>query len=128
MALDSINVVANLVNTIVQNIWPNKTEQEKAELVSAITLVHSQIATHQTETVNTSFFASGWRPFIGWACGSAYIWNWICLPIVKAVSSVIGHPVELTPADLSEMLPVLLGMLGLGTLRTVEKVHKVASK
>lgn len=128
MPLDPVTAVADLAKTTIQTIWPNKTEQERAELAAAVALVQGQIATNQAEASNPSIFVSGWRPFIGWACGSAYVWNWIGLPIAKAIGSLVGHPLDLTPADLSEMMPVLLGMLGLGTLRTVEKVNRVASK
>lgn len=128
MPLDPVTAVADLAKTTIQTIWPNKTEQERAELAAAVALVQGQIATNQAEASNPSIFVSGWRPFIGWACGSAYVWNWIGLPIAKTIGSLVGHPLDLTPADLSEMMPVLLGMLGLGTLRTVEKVNRVASK
>ena len=69
---------------------------------------------------------SGWRPFIGWVCGVACAWNWLGLSIAKMVAELFGHPIALSPADISEMLPVLMGMLGLGTLRTFEKVKGVA--
>lgn len=84
--------------------------------------------TNQTDAINLNIFVSGWRPFIGWVCGFAYAWNWIGLPVVRTVAALLGYTVELSSADLSEMTPVLLAMLGLGTLRTVEKIQKVASK
>lgn len=55
-------------------------------------------------------------------------WNWIGLPIAKFGMAMYGHPLELAPADISEMMPVLFGMLGLGALRTAEKVNGVAAK
>jgi hypothetical protein len=71
---------------------------------------------------------SGWRPFIGWVCGSACAWNWIGLPIAKMALVLWGHPLDLAAANLTEMMPVLLGMLGLGSLRTLEKINGVAAK
>jgi hypothetical protein len=50
------------------------------------------------------------------------------LPIGLFIAKVAGYPIEMSPADLTEMLPILIGMLGLGTLRTVEKIQQVASK
>ena len=55
-------------------------------------------------------------------------WNWIGLPIAVFALRYVGKPVDLHPADLSEMMPLLLGMLGLGGLRTYEKVAGVAAK
>jgi hypothetical protein len=72
-------------------------------------------------------FVAGWRPFIGWVCGAAFAWNWIGLPIVKAGMLAFGGPaLDLAQADMTEMLPVLMGMLGLGALRTFEKSKGVA--
>lgn len=128
MALDPITAVADLAKTAVNAIWPDKTEQEKAQLAAAVALVQGQLQINQAEAANPSVFVSGWRPFIGWVCGSGFAWNWIGLPIAKAVMVAAGHPIEVSPADLGEMMPLLLGMLGLGGLRTVEKINKVAAK
>lgn len=71
-------------------------------------------------------FTSGWRPFIGWVCGVACAWNWIGLPVAKFAAAYLGHPMAFSAADLSDMWPLLMGMLGLGGLRTFEKVKGVA--
>ena len=83
----------------------------------------AQIQTNTAEAQSGDKFASRWRPFIGWTCGMAFCWNYIGLSVARFVMTASGHPVELSPADMSEMMPVLLGMLGLGGLRTYEKVN-----
>lgn len=128
MAADPITAVADLAKTAVNAIWPDKTEAEKAQLAAAVALVQGQMQINQTEAANPSIFVSGWRPFIGWVCGTGCAWNWIGLPVVKAFAVYFGHPMAISPADLTEMMPLLIGMLGLGGLRTVEKVNKVAAK
>lgn len=130
MGLDiaGIGAVADLAKTAVNAIWPDKTETEKAQLASAVALVQGQMQINQTEAANPSLFVSGWRPFIGWVCGGGCAWNWIGLPIAKAVLIFFGYKLAISPADLGEMMPLLLGMLGLGGLRTVEKINKVAAK
>lgn len=128
MSLDPVTAVADLAKTAVNAIWPDKTEQEKAQLAAAVTLVQGQMSINQAEAANPSPFVSGWRPFIGWVCGGGCAWNWIGLPVVKAVLDYFGHPIAVSSADLSEMMPLLLGMLGLGGLRTIEKINKVAAK
>jgi hypothetical protein len=120
--------VADLATSVINKIWPDKTEQEKAQLAAALTVIQGQLDANRAEAANTNVFVSGWRPFIGWVCGSACAWNWIGLPVAVAISKWIEMPLELSPADMSQMLPLLLGMLGLGGLRTVEKINGVASK
>jgi Holin of 3TMs, for gene-transfer release len=123
MSILGIAEVADLATTVVNKIWPDKSEQEKAQIAAAVQIVQGQLDINKVEAASPSVFVSGWRPFIGWVCGSACAWNWIGLPIMKAAVVVAGYTaLNLQPADLSEMLPVLLGMLGLGTLRTVEKI------
>jgi hypothetical protein len=86
------------------------------------------MAVNQTEAAHPSVFVSGWRPFIGWVCGAACAWNWIGLPIAKLGAAFAGVTITLAPADLTEMMPVLMGMLGLGALRTYEKTKRVARR
>jgi hypothetical protein len=128
MAADPITAVADLAKDAVNAIWPDKTEREKAELAAAVALVQGQMQINQIEAANPSIFVSGWRPFIGWVCGAGCAWNWLGLPILKVAALYLGHPIAVSPADLGEMMPLLLGMLGLGGLRTVEKINGVAAK
>ena len=130
MGLDitGVGAVFDLANTVIQKIWPDKTDQEKQQLAAAVMVVQGQIDINKNEASNPSLLVSGWRPFIGWVCGVACAWNWVLLPVVKVGAVAIGHPLDLSPADLSEMWPLLLGMLGLGGLRSVEKISGVAAK
>ena len=120
--------LSDLASTVISKIWPDKSEAEKQQLAAAVALVQGQLDINKVEAANPSVFVSGWRPFVGWVCGSACAWNWIGLPIVKLGLMVWGHPIDLAPANLSEMMPLLLGLLGMGTLRTVEKINGVAAK
>jgi len=117
-----VGAVADLASNVINKIWPDKSEEEKQQLAAAVMVVQGQIDINKEEAKSDSVFVSGWRPFIGWVCGSACAWNWIGLPIAKAGLLLAGYKLDIAPADLSEMLPVLMGMLGLGALRTFEKV------
>jgi len=128
MDITGLGAVSDLVNTAINKIWPDKTEADKQQLAAAVMVVQGQIDTNKAEAANPSVFVSGWRPFIGWVCGAACGWNWIGLPIAKVGLALAGHSLDLSPANLTEMLPVLMGMLGLGGLRTIEKINGVASK
>jgi hypothetical protein len=122
-----INAVAGVVGGVIDRLWPNKTEREKAELQAAMLVVQGQLEVNKVEAASSSVFVAGWRPFIGWVCGAACAWNWIGLPVAKALLLAFGGPVlDLSPADLTEMLPVLMGMLGLAGYRTFEKTKGVA--
>lgn len=128
MALDPLTAGMGLVDTVISRIWPDKSEAEKQQLAAAVSLVQGQIAINQAEAGNPSVFVSGWRPAIGWVCGMACAWNWVGLKIALFVAAYLGHDLNLAPADIGEMMPVLLGMLGLGGLRTAEKINGVASR
>ena len=122
-----VGEVASLVNTAINKIWPDKSEQEKQELAAAVMVVQGQLTINQEEAKSPSVFVSGWRPFIGWVCGMACAWNWIGLKIALFIAAYFGHALNVQPADLAEMMPILLGMLGLGGLRTIERLNGVAS-
>lgn len=122
MALDPITAGLDLAKTVVQTIWPDKTEQEKAQLAAALQLVQGQLDINRAEASSPSVFVAGWRPAIGWVCGAAFAWNWVGLPIANFAASLLAHPMSLSPSDMTEMMPVLMGMLGLGALRTFERV------
>ena len=128
MSLDPISAVSDLAKTAINAIWPDKTEQEKAQLAAAVALVQGQLEVNRAEAQNPSIFVSGWRPFVGWVCGSGFGVQFIIGPIAEWGSNLAGHPVKFPPLDLGTMMPLLLGMLGLGGMRTVEKVNGVAAK
>lgn len=126
--LTGVGAVADLAGSIIGKIWPDKSEQEKQELAAAVMVVNGQLQINQAEAGNPSVFVSGWRPFIGWVCGAACAWNWIGIPLAKVLLAALALQLDLAPADLGQMWPVLLGMLGLGGLRTVEKIQGVAAR
>jgi len=92
----------------------------------------AQIEVNQQEAKSGMLFVSGWRPFIGWTCGSALAWTFVISPVIQSVIFYIaefsGNEIDrsgLPAFDLAVLMPVLLGMLGLGTMRTYEKVNGV---
>ena len=128
MDITGIGSIADLAGTVINKIWPDKSEQEKQQIAAAVMVVQGQLDINKAEAANPSVFVSGWRPFIGWVCGCGCAWNWVALPACKAVLEALGITLALSPADLGEMMPLLLGMLGLGGLRTVEKINGVAAR
>ena len=97
-----------------------------AQLDADLKLAQGQIAVNQVEAAAPSVFVAGWRPFIGWVCGMALAYKFVLAPMAAFVLAAYGHPVVLQVLDFSEMSTVLLGMLGIGGLRTIEKIKGVA--
>jgi len=124
--LTGIGSVADLANTVINKIWPDKTEAEKQQLAAAIMVIQGQLDINKEEAKSPSTFVSGARPFIMWVCGMGCAWNWVGLPVGKFALALLGVSISISPADLSEMMPVLIGMLGLGGFRTYEKLQGVA--
>jgi hypothetical protein len=90
-------------------------------------LARGQIEINKTEASHKSMFVAGWRPFVGWTCGVALAWHFVGQPLAVFVITYSG--VEAPPLPVFEMeslLTVLLGMLGLGGLRTFEKTRGVS--
>ena len=83
----------------------------------------AQIALNAEEAKHSSMFVAGWRPFLGWVCGLGFCMNFLVAPIGTFLASLAGYPIEFPQADVSTMMPVLLGMLGLGGMRTIEKLN-----
>jgi hypothetical protein len=90
-------------------------------------LAKGQLAINAEEAKSRNIFVAGWRPFVGWSCGLAMFWHFLGLPLTLFITGWLGleHP-PLPEFDMDTLLTVLLGMLGLGGLRTFEKVQKVA--
>lgn len=119
--------VADLASNVINKIWPDKSEAEKQQLAAAVTLVTGQLEVNKAEASNPSVFVSGWRPFIGWVCGSALVYHYILRPMLPWLLSVFGLAAPaIPPLDMGDLITILLGMLGLGGLRTYEKKQGVA--
>jgi hypothetical protein len=130
MGLDvaGVGAVSSLVETVIGKIWPDKSAAEAQQLAAAVMVVQGQLDINKTEAANPNVFVSGWRPALGWICGAACAWNWIGLPIFKVAIAFTAYKIEVSPANITEMMPILMGMLGLGSLRTLEKINGVAAK
>jgi len=101
---------------------PNK----KAELEAKATEIEFAAVKAQTdinleEAKNTNIFVSGWRPFIGWVCGSALAWQFIGNPVFEWGVKLAGKSITPPMIDTGSLITILMALLGLGGLRTFEK-------
>lgn len=122
--------IAGLANTIISRIWPDKTEQEKEafalefqrELAESES-IKGQLAINQAEAANPNLFVAGWRPAVGWICAASFCWQFVVLPILLFIANCTGHVIPVPVFDTTTMIGMLAGMLGFGTLRTIEKLR-----
>jgi len=106
-------------------------EQFEGQILTAMTsLVQGQLEINKVEASHGSIFVAGWRPAIGWVCGFALAWNFVIQPLLLWGAWIfpdIAPDISTAPKlDTDELMTVLLGMLGLGGLRTYEKRLGVA--
>lgn len=127
--ITGLGAVADMATTVINKIWPDKSEQEKAEIAAAVQLINGQLLINQEEAKNPSVFVSGGRPFIIWMCGFALGYAAIIDPMARFVATVIyGYGGAFPVIDTAITLQILLGLLGLGGMRSFDKKHGVASK
>lgn len=135
-----ITPILGIVGKVFEHIWPDPAQQAEAQLKLAqlaqseemaaldadMQIALAQINVNNTEAQSDDLFKSGWRPAIGWICGSAFGWQFVAMPALQFGCAAFGHTIALPAVDMSQMMPVLLGMLGLGGMRTFEKVRDKA--
>ena len=91
--------------------------------------VMAQIEVNKAEAASASLFKGGWRPAVGWVCAMALFYHFILQPVLLFGVAVSGVAIPALPEfDMASLMPILLGMLGLGGLRTVEKIKGKAAK
>jgi len=135
-----VNVVTDIVGLIIKPVTDliseYITDSDKAsELAYKVSILASEQAHAQTmgqleinkvEAASSSLFTSGWRPAAGWCCVLGMAMNFLVTPLFGPLIVAAFPEVKMVPLDLSVMLPVLLGMLGLTAARSIDKKNGVA--
>ena len=134
-----VGSVVGIVATALDKIFPDPIEAQKAKLAllqaeqagafkqmdQDLQLAQGQIDTNKVEAASESLFVSGWRPFVGWTCGTAFAFKYIGGPLLFMIAQVLGRKIDLPVIDTTEMMPLLFGLLGLGAYRSFEKIRGV---
>jgi len=84
-------------------------------------LAKAQLEVNKAEAQHRSLFVSGWRPAVGWCCVFGMMGNFMVIPFANFVLALLEINVKVPLIDTATMMPVLMGMLGLGAMRTYEK-------
>jgi hypothetical protein len=135
MALDPLTAVFDFGGKLIDRMWPDPSQAATAKL-ELIKLQQSgdlaqmtgQLEINKVEAANANIFVSGWRPAIGWVCALALLYQYLVRPLAVAVFAAVGHPLPTMPGLDENLWQLMMAMLGMGGLRTFEKVQGVANK
>ena len=136
-----LGVIDGPLDRLLGRFFPNADDRQKAKLEMQATLIEqegtlqakvlelqqAQIEVNKVEAAHASLFVAGWRPYVGWTCGFAMTWQYVLQPFaaffLTIAQGIWKFDVPPLPVlDNSQMITVLLGLLGLGGLRTYEKI------
>lgn len=130
-AADPVTGLLNIGGQLIDRLWPDQATKDAgklallqlaqsgqlAELNSSTQLALEQIKVNIEDAKSGSFWQSGWRPFIGWICGCGLGYQFLVYPIL------IAFVPNIRELDIGTLLTLLGGLLGLGGMRTVEKLQ-----
>ena len=126
--LDIIAIGGKLLDKII----PDKDARDKAQAVLLQTAQDqefqrdlAQIEVNKIEAQSDSLFKSGWRPFVGWTCATSFALHFAIFPIVNFIIVFFGQKEIVISFDMTTLVTTLGGLLGLGTLRTYEKIKGI---
>lgn len=136
MDFTGIGSILDFGGKILDRIMPDEETREAAkfqlfkaqqeglfkEIEADIELAKAQASINVEEAKSTNLFVSGWRPYIGWICGAGLMYQFLVYPILVAFVP------KIVQLDMGTLLTLLMGMLGLGAMRTAEKFKNVASR
>jgi hypothetical protein len=135
MSLDPISAALDLGNTLITRIFPDPAQAANAKLEliklqqsGELASMTAQTDINKTEASNPSLFVSGWRPAIGWVCALALAYQYLIRPLSGTIAGIAGAVIPPLPGLDDNLWQLMMGMLGMGGLRTYEKTQGVAAK
>lgn len=137
MNFDPLSALFDLGKTAIEKVWPDPTKRAEelrkleelrqsgdlAVMKAEVELLMGQISINLKEAEHQSIFVAGWRPFVGWCGGVAFAYSTVIEPIMRFIAKIYGYAGDFPLLDNDLTMQVLLGMLGLGLMRTYEKKH-----
>jgi hypothetical protein len=142
MGFDPLGALFSLGESLINKLLPDPTAKaaaiqrlaelkqsgELAVLAAETDLIKGQLDINKVEAASPLTFVSGGRPFVIWVCGSGLAVQFVIGPLIAWGSALFEHPIVPPSLDMSAMMPLLFGLLGVGTMRTIEKLNDKASK
>lgn len=135
--MNLIDLITGPVTSLIEKYIPSAADKAAAqlelvkvqqssefqELDAQIKFAQMQADVNKVEAASTDKFTSRWRPFIGWVCGTGLAVQFLVGPLFTWGAALSGHAIAFPQLDMGTLLTLLLGMLGLGSMRTVEKLN-----
>lgn len=137
MSLDPLTALLDIGKTALDKFVPDPQAKAKAildletlhaagdseRLQAQVQLILAQTDINKVEAASSDRFVAGWRPFIGWVCGAALAYDFIAEPLLRFIAGVVFSYSGAFPVINTDALStILMGMLGLGAMRTIEKM------
>lgn len=122
-------VLGPILETVLKRVIPDPEARNKAiaELYASLqTSDLAQMEVNKAEAQSGSLFVGGWRPSIGWVCSIALFYQFVFSPIAVWIGFLVGHPIPKPPTLDEHLWELMFGMLGIGALRSFEKLKGVA--
>lgn len=118
-----IEPVSNILDKFVadKDLKTKLSHELEKEIIS---LNKAQLEVNKVEAAHNNVFVSGWRPFIGWACGISLAYHFIIEPIIQYTLIVNNIDYNTPEFDFSQLSTIVMAMLGMSGLRTYEKIKK----
>jgi hypothetical protein len=143
MSFDPLSAAFDLGKTAIEKIWPDPTKRAQelrlleelhqkgdlAQLNAHVQLMQGQLSINKVEAAHPNIFVSGWRPGVGWVCVSALAYTYILYPFMLWGWAIADNGISPPPpVDVAGLYPLLLGMLGIGAMRSHDKRQGVDTK
>ena len=129
-----LDAILNIGNTIINKLFPDPEQAAKAQLAlmkmqqdGELAAIVAQTDINKIEAASGSVFVAGWRPFCGWVGGAGLAYAAIVEPLLRLIASLNGYTGEFPAIDTTITMQILFGLLGLGAMRSFDKVKGVES-
>ena len=133
--MDPISALLNIGNTLITKLFPDPAQAAQAQLELLKLQQNGDLATmvaqtdiNKVEAASSSMFVAGWRPFVGWVGGFGLAYAAILEPILRLIATLNGYTGEFPVIDTTITMQILFGLLGLGAMRSYDKMKGVATK
>lgn len=136
MVFDPVSLLLEVGNKVIDRVWPDPTQAaaaklelykmqqtgELAQLAADTEIAKGQLAVNQAEASSGNTYASSWRPTVGYTCVAGLGYTFLLQPLLPWFAALLGASVPPLPSlDTNVLMTLLLGMLGIGGMRSFDK-------
>ena len=133
MGLDPVSILLDLGGKVFDRLFPDpaqaaqaKLEMFKLQQSGELAQITGQMDINKTEAASASVFVAGARPSVIWVCSIALAFQLVLAPLLTWIAALFGSHIMFPTLDTGTLTSLLMALLGLGGMRTVEKLNGVA--